>query len=369
MANESPRSEMILYQTEDGRTRIECRFENETHWLTQALIAELFQKDVRTINEHLVNIYDEGEVDRGATLRKLRIVRTEGSREVSREIEHYSLPAILAVGYRVRSLRGTVAEAAEEAEKENGRVVTIVTPPRAAPGALMSHSPFGWRHWLSARFFFPVAAASLLALAFFAEWHLAIGPWTGPRLELNLALAWAPYLFALWAVWAGERRPEAATPIASPGLLWLAFFPNAPYLVTDWLYLEGLGDHLWFSIGLFMTFSLCGLLLAVVSLYLMHTLVRVKLGRVAGWVTVALAVGLAGLGVYMGRFLRLNSWELATDPQAVLHDVRTRLGDPHFHATPLGFTIGFAAMLACGYYVFLSVRRAPRSREEQRLGG
>jgi hypothetical protein len=103
----TPQSGIILYQTEDGRTRIQCRFENETIWLTQALIAELFQKDVRTINEHLANIYDEGELGREATIRKFRIVRREGAREVAREIEHYSLPAILAVGYRVRSLRGT----------------------------------------------------------------------------------------------------------------------------------------------------------------------------------------------------------------------------------------------------------------------
>ena len=108
MDNEkTPQSEIILYQTEDGRTRIQCRFENETIWLTQALIAELFQKDVRTVNEHLINIFDEGELEREATIRKFRIVRIEGNREVSREIEHYNLPSILAVGYRVRSPRGT----------------------------------------------------------------------------------------------------------------------------------------------------------------------------------------------------------------------------------------------------------------------
>jgi len=108
MSNDAiPQSSMILYQTEDGLTRVECRFEDETIWLTQALIAELFQKDVRTVNEHLVNIYDEGELSRDSTIRNFRIVRREGSREVSREIEHYSLPAILAVGYRVRSPRGT----------------------------------------------------------------------------------------------------------------------------------------------------------------------------------------------------------------------------------------------------------------------
>jgi len=107
MADETPRSEIVLYQTEDGRTRIECRFENETIWLTQALIAELFQITVPTVNEHLKGIYADGELAAEGTIRKFRIVRTEGARAVTREIEHYSLPAILAIGYRVRSARGT----------------------------------------------------------------------------------------------------------------------------------------------------------------------------------------------------------------------------------------------------------------------
>jgi hypothetical protein len=98
---------LVLYQTEDGQTRVECRFDQGTIWLTQALLAELFQKDVRTINEHLANIFAEGELPQDSTIRKFRIVRLEGKRSVSREVEHYNLPAILAVGYRVRSLRGT----------------------------------------------------------------------------------------------------------------------------------------------------------------------------------------------------------------------------------------------------------------------
>jgi hypothetical protein len=102
-----PPPAFLLYQTEDGHTRVQVRFENETLWLTQAQMAELFQKDVRTINEHLANIFDEGELGRGATIRKLRMVRIEGRREVTREIEHYNLDAILAVGFRVRSQRGT----------------------------------------------------------------------------------------------------------------------------------------------------------------------------------------------------------------------------------------------------------------------
>jgi len=99
--------ELILYQTEDGRTRIQCRFEQETVWLTQALMAELFQVTVPTVNEHLKGIYAERELASEATIRKFRIVRQEGCREVAREIEHYNLDAILAVGFRVRSHRGT----------------------------------------------------------------------------------------------------------------------------------------------------------------------------------------------------------------------------------------------------------------------
>ncbi len=102
-----PKSEIILYQTEDGRTRIQCRFENDTLWLTQALIAELFQIGVNTANYHLKSIFAEEELQKEATIRRYRIVQTEGSRQIAREVEHYSLPAILAVGYRVRSHRGT----------------------------------------------------------------------------------------------------------------------------------------------------------------------------------------------------------------------------------------------------------------------
>lgn len=100
-------SELILYQTEDGRTRIQCRFEDATVWLTQKLMADLFEIGVGTVNHHLKAIYEERELSPEATIRRHRIVRIEGSREVAREIEHYSLEAVLAVGFRVRSHRGT----------------------------------------------------------------------------------------------------------------------------------------------------------------------------------------------------------------------------------------------------------------------
>jgi hypothetical protein len=109
MSNNLPEkhSEILLYQTEDGRTRIDVRLDDETVWLSQKLMAELFQKDVRTINEHIQNIYSEGELEPKPTIRKFRMVQTEGTRQVSRAIDFYNLDVIISVGYRVKSHRGT----------------------------------------------------------------------------------------------------------------------------------------------------------------------------------------------------------------------------------------------------------------------
>jgi hypothetical protein len=103
----TPRTSLVLYRTEDGQSRIECRFENESIWLTQALIAELFQVTPQNVTMHIKAIYKEGELDEVATCKQTLQVRKEGSREVSRSLRHYSLPVILSVGYRVRSSRGT----------------------------------------------------------------------------------------------------------------------------------------------------------------------------------------------------------------------------------------------------------------------
>lgn len=106
-ASPVPGAEFLLYETEDGRTRVECRFIENSLWLSQALMAELFQVSVPTVNEHLKTLYADGEIQPKATIRKFLIVRQEGSRQVNRQIDHYGLEAILAVGYRVRSARGT----------------------------------------------------------------------------------------------------------------------------------------------------------------------------------------------------------------------------------------------------------------------
>ena len=100
-------SEIILYTTPNGEVKIDIRFEDETFWLTQKKLAALFDVEVHTINYHLKEIFKSGELSEDSTIRKYRIVQTEGTRQVSREVEFYNLDAIIAVGYRVNSFSAT----------------------------------------------------------------------------------------------------------------------------------------------------------------------------------------------------------------------------------------------------------------------
>lgn len=101
-----PQGELLVYQTQTADAPITVRLEGETVWLNQKQLAELYGVTVPTINEHITNIYDDEELPPEATIRKFRIVQTEGARQVKRLVDHYSLEMILAVGFRVRSRRG-----------------------------------------------------------------------------------------------------------------------------------------------------------------------------------------------------------------------------------------------------------------------
>lgn len=103
----SQNSEIILYQTEDGHTRIEVKLKDETVWLSLNQMAELFQRDNSVISKHIRNVFAEGELAEDSTVAKFATVQKEGSRDVSREIEFYNLNVIISIGYRVKSHRGT----------------------------------------------------------------------------------------------------------------------------------------------------------------------------------------------------------------------------------------------------------------------
>jgi hypothetical protein len=101
-----PGGEILLYQTEDGKTRLEVQFQGETVWLSQAQMAELFQTTKQNVSLHIQNIYDERELERTGTVKESLTVRQEGNRRVSRRVEYYNLDVVISVGYRVKSHRG-----------------------------------------------------------------------------------------------------------------------------------------------------------------------------------------------------------------------------------------------------------------------
>lgn len=196
----------------------------------------------------------------------------------------------------------------------------------------------------------PIAAASVLAVALLVGRMYRSHSITFIFLVWNLFLAWIPYLSSVWADHLHTRHPRQAWKLVVPGLLWLAFFPNAPYLVTDFWHLQRRPPMpFWYDIGMLSAFALTGLFLAVFSLRTMQRLVRGFFGAVAGWIFVGVVLGLGGLGVYLGRFLRWNSWDLLLNPQGVLADVAVRLRDPLSYPQTYGVTLLFAAILFVCY--------------------
>jgi hypothetical protein len=100
-------SDILIYQNQDGNIKIDVRLQEETVWLTQTQMAQLFGKDKRTISEHIGNVFSEGELNKSSTVRNFRTVQTEGNREIERALDHYNLDVIISVGYRVKSVQGT----------------------------------------------------------------------------------------------------------------------------------------------------------------------------------------------------------------------------------------------------------------------
>ena len=103
MTNQDSNGKIIIYQSEDGTSKLDVKLEDETVWLTQAQLVELFQSSKANVNEHIKNIFDEGELEESSTVREFRIVRREGSRDVTLNIKHYNLDMIISLGYRIQS--------------------------------------------------------------------------------------------------------------------------------------------------------------------------------------------------------------------------------------------------------------------------
>jgi uncharacterized membrane protein len=180
----------------------------------------------------------------------------------------------------------------------------------------------------------------------------------GTNLVWNLFLAWVPLCLALLLYDRHERRAGVAL-LASLGLLWLLFFPNAPYIVTDLRYLAGsTGKAFWYDGLLIGTAATTGLLLGFVSLYLLHAIVRRTVGARRAWVFAFGVLALSSVGVYLGRVLRWNSWDVFVRPGSIAADLAHALLDPLAHPRPIAISILFTSFLVAGYLAFYSLANA-----------
>ena len=173
----------------------------------------------------------------------------------------------------------------------------------------------------------------------------------------NLFLAWIPFGLAL-LVYDRDRRDARLVQLLPLGLLWLLFFPNAPYIVTDFRHLGDLtGKAFWYEGLLIGTAASTGLLLGFISLYLIQTIVRRVAGARFAWFFVFVSLVLSSVGVYLGRVLRWNSWDVFVRPGSLLEQLAGVLVDPLGHPRPIAITIVFASFLLGSYAIFYSLAR------------
>ncbi|HUI89283.1 MAG TPA: DUF1361 domain-containing protein [Anaerolineales bacterium] len=186
----------------------------------------------------------------------------------------------------------------------------------------------------------------------------------------NLILAWIPFVLAYFAYILSWRRLLIYLVIPAFALLWLIFFPNAPYILTD---LQHLGTSpggtelwvsanvpLWYDVILLVWFSWTGMLLGIVSLNLMQEIVRREFGRWFGWLFVLIVAGLSSAGIYVGRFVRLNSWDILQNPIHAANNLWGWLSDPSLRS------FGFISLYTLFFiFVYLTIYAFGHIQQEQ----
>jgi uncharacterized membrane protein len=223
--------------------------------------------------------------------------------------------------------------------------------------------------FLSHQSLYPLILSSGLAVTFYFLRVFYAHNWNYSNLMWNLFLAWVPYIFSFMAATFRRLLPKQWWLIPLAALPWLAFFPNAPYMVTDFYHLAQRPPvPFWYDIGLITIFAFAGLFLAIASLRTMHQLVEATLGKLTGWVFAILVLSLGGLGVYLGRFGRYNSWDLLIHPKVVLKDIAIQLLNPLDNLGFVGFTLMFTAIMVVFYLMFVSVNRIEPSQSETQRG-
>jgi uncharacterized membrane protein len=210
-----------------------------------------------------------------------------------------------------------------------------------------------------------LAGLSALVLAMVAVRVVYSGNDYYTNLVWNLFLAWIPFVLAIF-VYDGLRRGAGRLQLWAAGALWLLFFPNALYIVTDvkWLR-ESVGAPVWYDVVLVSAAAWCGLLLGFMSLYLIQAVVRRAVGPFTAWVFALGTLALGSFGVYLGRFERWNSWDVFTRPGRLAEQILPHMAHPQDHPKALAVVVLFTAFLSMSYLVFYAFAQ-PESPEPLR---
>src|SRR6266699_6108884 len=184
--------------------------------------------------------------------------------------------------------------------------------------------------------------------------------WTGKLhyafLIWNLFLAWLPLMFALLASEHYRNGSGRGWRFLTAAACWLLFFPNAPYIFTDIIHLtRGYFAHFWVDLVLILSCALTGLVLGFLSLFLMQSIVMRMFGRTASWLFIAGVAGLSGIGMYLGRFERLNSWDILFKPMALSRGVTNWAADPFGNPGSIALPALFATFLFIAYLMLYAL--------------
>jgi uncharacterized membrane protein len=176
----------------------------------------------------------------------------------------------------------------------------------------------------------------------------------------NIFLALIPYIISTFLILFHEKIQNRALLIL-PFLAWLCFFPNAPYILTDLFHLkQRSGVPYWFDLALILFFAWNGLMLGYASLMDMQAVFARRFNKFTGWMIAIGSLVLASFGIYLGRYLRWNSWDVLTSPMGLLNDIAEMIIHPTLHPRTYGVTLIFSAFLVLGYLLILQFTRAYR---------
>ncbi len=231
----------------------------------------------------------------------------------------------------------------------------------------MSQEHQWWRQlrashqFLASHAFYSLALSTTLAISLLSARNIGLHTNDHAWFVWNIFLAWIPYLASLWADSLHQHPQTRPWHLIVPTGLWIVFLPNAPYLITDFMHIRQRPDMpwlFWYDMILMATFAWTGCILGAFSLSTMQRIIRDYSSSLTSWLFVLASAGLCGIGLYLGRFERWNSWDILLHPKAIAYDLINPILDPIGHLRPLAISALFSAFFLISY---LTIATKPTS--------